>query len=45
MSEEERLVEKLRRVEALFARPGTESERFAARAMLSAADVRDPWVS
>ncbi len=30
MSEEERLVEKLRRIEALFARPGTEGERLAA---------------
>jgi len=30
MSEEERLVEKLRRIEALFARPGTEGERIAA---------------
>ena len=30
MSEEERLVEKLRRVEALFARPGAEGERLAA---------------
>lgn len=30
MSEEERLVEKLRRIEALFSRPGTEGERIAA---------------
>lgn len=30
MSEEERLIEKLRRIEALFARPGTEGERLAA---------------
>jgi hypothetical protein len=30
MSEEARLIEKLRRIEALFARPGTEGERIAA---------------
>jgi len=30
MSEEARLIEKLRRIEALFARPGTEGERVAA---------------
>jgi hypothetical protein len=30
MSEEDRLIEKLRRVEALFARPGTDGERRAA---------------
>ena len=30
MSEEDRLIEKLRRIEALFARPGTEGERVAA---------------
>jgi hypothetical protein len=30
MSEEARLIEKLRRIEALFARPGTEGERLAA---------------
>src|SRR5258708_7003215 len=30
MSEEARLIEKFRRIEALFARPGTEGERMAA---------------
>jgi hypothetical protein len=30
MTDEEKLIEKLRRIEALFARPGTEGERLAA---------------
>ena len=32
MTDEQRLIEKLRKIEALFARPGTEGERLAARA-------------
>ena len=30
MTEEEKLIEKLKRIEALFARPATEGERIAA---------------
>src|SRR4051812_42615164 len=51
MSEEERLVEKLRRIEALFARPGTEGERVAAErarerilGRLREAEQKDPAV-
>jgi hypothetical protein len=51
MSEEERLVEKLRRIEALFARPGTEGERIAAErarerilARLKEVEKEDPAV-
>lgn len=51
MTEEQRLIEKLRRIEALFARPGTEGEREAASrarerilGKLRAAEVRDPAV-
>ena len=51
MLEEERLVEKLRRIEALFARPGTEGERLAAErarerilARLQEAEREDPAV-
>lgn len=51
MSEEERLIEKLRRIEALFARPGTEGERVAAerareriRTRLREAEKEDPAV-
>ena len=35
MTDEERLIEKLRKIEALFARPGTAGEREAARAARS----------
>lgn len=34
MKEEDRLIEKLRKIEALFAQPGTEGERLAAGAAL-----------
>jgi len=34
MNEEEKLIEKLRKIEALFANPGTEGERLAAGAAL-----------
>jgi hypothetical protein len=51
MTEEERLVEKLRRIEALFARPGTEGERIAAErarerilARLKEVEKEDPAV-
>ena len=51
MSEEERLVEKLRRIETLFARPGTEGEQLAAQrarerilARLREAEKEDPAV-
>src|SRR5215212_1544751 len=51
MSEEERLAEKLRRIEALFARPATEGERLAAGrarerilARLREAEKEDPAV-
>jgi hypothetical protein len=51
MTEEERLIEKLRRIEALFARPGTEGERVAAErardriiARLHEAENQDPAV-
>ncbi|HBL29918.1 MAG TPA: hypothetical protein DD490_24025 [Acidobacteria bacterium] len=51
MTEEERLIEKLRRIEALFARPGTEGERIAAerardriRARLQEVEKVDPAV-
>lgn len=51
MTEEERLVEKLRRIEALFARPGSEGERLAAErarerilARLREAERDDPAV-
>jgi hypothetical protein len=51
MSEESRLIEKLRRIEALFARPGTEGERVAAErarerimARLREAETQDPAV-
>ena len=51
MSEETRLIEKLRRIEALFARPGTEGERIAAErarerilARLREAEKEDPAI-
>jgi hypothetical protein len=51
MTEEERLVEKLRKVESLFARPGTEGERLAAetarariKARLAEVERHDPAV-
>jgi hypothetical protein len=51
MSEEARLIEKLRRIEALFARPGTEGERIAAErarerilARLRDAEKEDPAI-
>jgi hypothetical protein len=51
MNDEERLVEKLRRIEALFARPGTEGERIAAerareriRARLREVEKEDPAI-
>ena len=51
MTEEERLVEKLRKIEALFARPGTEGERLAAevarahiRARLAEVERSDPAI-
>ena len=51
MSEEARLSEKLRRIEALFARPGTEGERIAAErararilARIREAEKADPAV-
>jgi len=51
MTEEARLIEKLRRIEALFARPGTEGERIAAerareriRARLREVEREDPAV-
>jgi len=51
MTEEARLIEKLRRIEALFARPGTEGERIAAerareriRARLREVEQEDPAI-
>jgi hypothetical protein len=51
MTEETRLIEKLRRIEALFARPGTDGERMAAErardriiARLQDVEKRDPTV-
>ncbi|SRR6266404_3651287 len=51
MSQERRLIEKLQRIEALFARPGTEGERIAAEqarqrilARLREAEKEDPAV-
>jgi hypothetical protein len=51
MNDEERLIEKLRRIEALFARPGTEGERIAAErarerilSRLGEAEKRDPAI-
>jgi hypothetical protein len=51
MTDEEKLIEKLRRIEALFARPATEGERIAAanareriKARLQALEKTDPAI-